>query len=186
MTAKAARTKAAKTAKTGKPAKTTKAKPRASPRKGKAKKTGMAATKSRPPLKPNKDGVVLLSGGNPQIPKGEGDGPVQAYIAAVPGWKRDVAKRLDTLIARNVPGVRKAVKWNSPFYGIQGQGWFASFHVFTNYVKLTFFRGTSLRPVPSGGTSAEGRWIDIHEGDLDEEQLATWIRQAAAIPGWLA
>ena len=98
--------------------------------------------------------VKLLSGGNPQIAKADGDAPVQAYIAAMPGWKRDIGKRLDALIVRNVPNVRKAVKWNSPFYGIEGQGWFLSFHVFTRYVKVTFFRGTSLRPVPPGGTGA--------------------------------
>jgi len=130
--------------------------------------------------------VKLLSGGNPQIAKGEGDAPVQAYIAAMPGWKRDVGKRLDALIVRNVPGVRKAVKWNSPFYGIEGLGWFVSFHVFTRYVKVTFFSGTSLRPVPPGGTQRSARWIDILEGDkLDESQMAKWIKQAAALPGWL-
>src|SRR6185503_12030584 len=128
-----------------------------------------ARTAKKPAAKP-----VLLSGDNPQVAKADGDAPVRAYIAAVPGWKRDVAKRLDALIVRSVPGVRKAVKWNSPFYGIEGQGWFASFHVFTNYVKLTFFRGTSLRPVPPGGKGKEGRWIDVHEDDLDEAQLATW------------
>jgi hypothetical protein len=130
--------------------------------------------------------VKLLSGGNPQIAKADGDAPVQAYIAAMPGWKRDVGKRLDALIVRNVPGVRKAVKWNSPFYGIEGLGWFMSFHVFTRYVKVTFFSGTSLRPVPPGGTQRSARWIDIHEGDkLDESQMAKWIKQAAALPGWL-
>jgi hypothetical protein len=129
--------------------------------------------------------VVLLSGGNPQIAKAEGDAPVQAYIAAMPGWKRDLGKRLDALIERNVPNVLKAVKWNSPFYGIEGQGWFLSFHVFTRYIKVTFFRGTSLRPVPSGGTSKDARWIDIHEDDLDEAQIATWVQQAAAVPGWV-
>jgi hypothetical protein len=128
--------------------------------------------------------VKLLSGGNPQIAKAEGDAPVQAYIAAVPGWKREVAQRLDTLIERTAPKVRKAVKWNSPFYGIEGKGWFASFHVFTNYVKVTFFKGTSLEPAPAGGTSKEARWIDIHEDDFDEKQLAKWIKQAAAMPGW--
>ncbi len=128
--------------------------------------------------------VTLLAGGNPQIAKADGDAPVQAYIASMPGWKRDVGRRLDALIEREVPSVRKAVKWNSPFYGIEGQGWFLGFHVFTHYVKVTFFRGTSLRPVPYGGKAEEARWIDIHEDDFDEEQLATWIRQAAAIPGW--
>jgi hypothetical protein len=127
---------------------------------------------------------VLLSGGNPQIAKAGGDSPVQAYIAAMPGWKRDVGRRLDALIVRTVPGVHKAVKWNSPFYGIEGQGWFVSFHTFTNYVKVTFFRGTLLRPVPAGGQAKEARWIDVHEHDLDEKLMATWIRQAAALPGW--
>ena len=129
----------------------------------------------------------LLTGGNPQVAKGDGGAPVRAYIAAMPGWTRDVGRRLDTLITRSVPHVRKAVKWNSPFYGIEGQGWFLAFHVFTRYVKLTFFRGASLRPVPPGGTpkSKDARWIDIHEGDtLDKAQLATWAKQAAALPGW--
>ncbi len=130
--------------------------------------------------------VKLLSGGNPQIAKADGDAPVQTYIAAMPGWKRDLGKRLDALIVRNVSNVRKTVKWNSPFYGIEGQGWFLSFHVFTRYVKLTFFRGTSLRPVPPGGTSKDARWIDIHEDDLDEAQITTWVKQAAALPGWLS
>ena len=129
----------------------------------------------------------LLSGGNPQIAKGEGDAPVQAYIAAMPGWKRDLGRRLDALIARTVPGVRKAVKWNSPFYGVEGQGWFLNFHVFTNYLKLAFFRGTSLRPVPPGGSKhKEVRYLDIREADqLDEARLTSWIRQAAALPGWV-
>jgi hypothetical protein len=126
----------------------------------------------------------LLAGGNPQIAKAEGDAPVQAYIAAMPGWKSDVGRRLDRLVVRTVPGVRKAVKWNSPFYGIEGEGWFLSFHTFTNYIKVTFFQGTSLRPVPPGGTAREARWIDIHKDDLDEARMATWIRQAAALPGW--
>lgn len=136
----------------------------------------------------NADGVVLLSGGNPQIAKGEGDAPVQAYIAAMPGWKSAFGRRLDTLIGELVPGVRKAVKWNSPLYGVEGQGWFLSTHVFTRFVKVTFFRGGSLDPVPPGGTpkSGEARWLDVHEGDYDEAQLADWIRQAAAIPGWMA
>ncbi len=132
--------------------------------------------------------VRLLSGGNPQIPKGEGDTPVQAYIAAMPGWKRDLGKRLDALIVGNVPDVRKAVRWNSPFYGVAGRGWFLSFHVFTRYVKVTFFQGMSLRPVPPGGTvkSKTARWIDIHEDDeLDEAQMAAWVKQAARLPGWV-
>jgi len=130
--------------------------------------------------------VVLLSGGNPQIAKAEGDAPVQAYIAAMPGWKREFGKRLDALITRSVPNVRKAVKWNSPFYGIEGQGWFLSFHTFTHYVKLGFFRGSSLRPPPPGASKVKGtRYLDIREGDrLDEAQLASWVKQAAALPGW--
>ena len=150
--------------------------------------------KKRPTSKPikvrkgEKVAVVLLSGGNPQIAKADGDAPVQAYIAAMPGWKRDLGKRLDALIVRTVPHVRKAVKWNSPFYGIEGQGWFLSFHVFTRYVKVTFFRGSSLRPVPPGASkSQEVRYLDIHEGDtLDEAQMAKWVKQAAALPGWNA
>ncbi len=126
----------------------------------------------------------LLAGGNPQIAKADGESPVQAYIAAMPGWKREVGQQLDDLITRTVPGVQKAVRWNSPMYGLPGQGWFASFHVFTHYVKLTFFKGTSLQPVPAGGTAKEARWIDIREGALDEAQLADWIQQAALIPGW--
>ena len=129
---------------------------------------------------------VLLAGGNPQIAKADGDSPVRAYISAIPGWKRDVGRRLDALIASTVPKACKAVRWNSPMYGIKDQGWFVSFHVFTNYVKVTFFRGTSLNPVPPGGTGKDARWIDIREGELEEaeEQLAKWIRQAAATPGW--
>jgi hypothetical protein len=132
--------------------------------------------------------AVLLAGGNPQIAKADGDAPVRAYIAAMPGWKRDLGKRLDALIVRSVPNVRKAVKWNSPLYGIEGQGWFLSFHVFTHYVKVTFFRGTSLRPVPPGASKQEDvRYFDIHEGDeLAEAQMATWVKQAAALPGWAA
>jgi hypothetical protein len=128
---------------------------------------------------------ALLAGGNPQIGRADGDAPVQAYIKAMPGWRRDVGRRLDALIVRNVPNVRKAVKWNSPFYGIEGQGWFVSFHTFTNYVKVTFFQGVSLRPVPPGGTGKDARWINVHEDDLDEPQLATWVKQAAAQPGWV-
>jgi hypothetical protein len=127
---------------------------------------------------------ALLSGGNPQIAKADGDAPVQAYIAAIPGWKRDVGRRLDALIARDVPNVRKAVRWNSPFYGIDGQGWFLGFHVFTHYIKVTFFKGTSLRPAPPGGKGVDARWIDVHEDDLDEAQMSRWVKQAAALPGW--
>ncbi len=130
---------------------------------------------------------TLLAGGNPQIAKAEGDAPVQAYIAAMPGWKRNVGRRLDALIARTVPGVRKAVKWNSPCYGVEGQGWFLSFHTFTHYVKVTFFRGASLSPLPPGASKVkEVRYLDIREDDeLNETQLAAWIRQAAARPGWI-
>ncbi len=129
---------------------------------------------------------VLLSGGNPQVAKADGDRPVQAYIAAMPDWKRDVGRRIDTLVVRMVPNVQKAVKWNSPFYGVEGRGWFLAVHVFARYVKVTFFKGTSLRPVPPGGKSQEARWIDIHEDDFDEAQLVAWVKQAAAIPGWSA
>jgi len=130
---------------------------------------------------------ALLAGGNPQIAKADGDAPVQAYLAAMPGWKRDVGRRLDALVVRTVPNVRKAVKWNSPFYGIEGQGWFLSFHVFTRYVKVTFFRGTSLRPVPPGESKqGDTRHLDIHQDDqLDEELVANWIRQASELPGWV-
>jgi hypothetical protein len=131
--------------------------------------------------------VVLLSGGNPQIAKADGDAPVRAYIAAMPGWKRDLGRRLDALIVRSVPHVRKAVKWNSPLYGVEGQGWFLGFHTFTHYVKVTFFRGSSLRPVPPGPSKQKDvRYFDIREGDgLDEAQMATWVKQAAALPGWV-
>ena len=126
----------------------------------------------------------LLAGGNPQIAKADGDAPVQEYICAIPGWKRDVAHKLDELISHAVPHVHKGVRWNSPMYGIEGQGWFVGFHVFANYVKVTFFKGTSLRPIPPGGAAKEARWIDIRECDLDDEQLVRWLKQAAAIPGW--
>jgi hypothetical protein len=131
---------------------------------------------------------ALLAGGNPQIAKADGAAPVRAYIAAMPGWKRDLGRRLDALIVRTVPRVRKAVKWNSPFYGIDGQGWFLSFHCFTKYVKVTFFRGQSLRPVPPGeSTHAEVRYLDIRQSEpLDEAQLSTWIKQASELPGWQA
>lgn len=127
----------------------------------------------------------LLAGGNPQVAKGYGDAPVQAYIAAMPGWKSEVGRRLDALIERSVPGVRKAVKWNSPLYGVEGQGWFLGIHCFTNYVKVAFFRGTSLRPVPPGESRSEGtRYLDIREDDqIDEARLADWVRQASELPG---
>lgn len=141
-------------------------------------------TNIRKPTKAAKP--VLLSGGNPQIAKADGDAPVQAYIAAMPGWKQDVGRRLDALIVRTVPGVRKAVKWNSPFYGIEGRGWFLSFHTFANYVKVTFFRGTSLHPVPPGESKhKEVRYRDLREGQFDEAQTAEWVRQAADLPGWI-
>lgn len=165
--------KAGKTARAGARAK--------SPPKARAK-AKPAAPKVRKDQK-----VALLSGGNPRIAKADGDAPVQAYIAGMPGWKRDLGKRLDALIVRNVPNVRKAVKWNSPLYGIEGQGWFLSLHVFTRYVKVTFFRGTSLRPVPPGASKHKDvRYFDIHEDDeLDEAQMANWVKQAAALPGFL-
>ena len=132
-----------------------------------------------PPSKPR-----LLAGGNPQVAKADGDAPVQAYLRAIPGWKRPLAERLDRLVCATVPDVCKAVRWNSPMYGIRGQGWFLSLHMFNAFVKVTFFKGTSLRPVPPGGTTAQARWINIAEGGLDEQQFVAWVRQAAALPGW--
>ncbi len=150
-----------------------KAKKKSKPRKA----TGKSPARKR--AKP-----VLLSGDNPQIAKGYGDAPVQAYIAAIPGWKRDVARRLDVLISRAIANVYKAVKWNSPFYGFEGKGWFVSYHCFTNYVKVTFFRGTSLRPVPPGESKhKEVRYLDVREGQLDEAQVVDWVKQASALPG---
>lgn len=127
----------------------------------------------------------LLSGGNPQIAKGYGDAPVQAYISAMPGWKSDVGSRLDALVERVVPGVAKAVKWNTPLYGMEGQGWFLGIHCFSRYVKLTFFRGTSLDPVPpEGSRTPETRYFHIHEDKgWDEALLETWVRQASRLPG---
>ena len=128
---------------------------------------------------------ALLSGGNPQIPKAYGDAPVRAYIAAMPGWKSDLGRRLDTIIARTVPAVNKAVKWNTPLYGIGDQGWFLGFHCFTKYVKVTFFRGRSLQPMPPGESkTADARHLDIREDDpLDEAQFADWVKQASQLPG---
>jgi hypothetical protein len=129
---------------------------------------------------------TLLAGGNPQIAKADGDAPVQAYIVAMPGWRRDIGRRLDTLITRTVPDVRKAVRWNSPFYGIEGRGWFLGFHCFTKYVKVSFFSGTSLRPLPPGESRQKDvRYLDIHEHDpIDEARLARWVKQASRLPGW--
>ena len=133
------------------------------------------------------DKPTLLAGGNPQIAKADGDVPVQAYISAMPGWKREVGSYLDTLIERSVPNVQKAVRWNSPFYGVEGQGWFLSYHCFSKYVKVTFFRGASLNPMPPGlSKHADVRYLDIYENDRrDEERLESWIQQAAALPGWI-
>jgi hypothetical protein len=153
----------------------------------------MAGKASKKPVKAAKKATAkqaaakpkLLSGGNPQIAKAYGDAPVQAYIAAMPGWKRDVGRRLDALIERAVPGVYKAVKWNSPLYGIEGEGWFLSFHCFARYVKVAFFRGAALRPLPPGGSKQKDvRYLDIHEDDrLDEAQFAAWVKQASKLPG---
>lgn len=127
----------------------------------------------------------LLSGGNPQIPKGDGDAPIQAYIAAMPGWKSALGKRIDELIVKAVPNVQKAVKWNSPLYGMGNQTWFLGIHCFTRYVKVSFFKGAALDPVPPGPSKQkEVRYLDIHENDaLDEAQFSDWVRQASRIPG---
>lgn len=149
-------------------------------------KPAKKAAKTRKALpKPKPGEVALLSGGNPQVAKGTGDAPVQAYIAAaMPGWKSDVGRRLDALIVRTVPRVHKAVKWNTPFYGIEDQGWFVAFHCFTKYIKVTFFRGTSLRPIPPGASKhPEVRYLDIYEDELDEAQFAAWVKQASRLPG---
>lgn len=141
------------------------------------------------PAKKNarKKAVKLLAGGNPQVSKGEGNAPVQAYIAAIPDWKKAVARRVDALITRAVPGVRKAVKWNSPFYGVAGGGWVISFHCFTKYIKVAFFNGASLKPPPPGASKQnEVRYLDIHETDkIDEARFISWARQAGKRPGWL-
>jgi hypothetical protein len=166
-------------------AKSAKAAKKATTKRAAAKVSRMRKTAAKAPSrKPDKP--KLLSGGNPQIAKGYGDAPVQAYIAAMPGWKSDVGRRLDTLIARTVPGLRKAVKWNSPFYGVEdeSQGWFLSYHCFTKYIKVTFFRGASLRPVPPGASKHKDvRYLDIHENQLDEAQFVAWVRQASELPG---
>jgi hypothetical protein len=172
---------------------TTKAKPKAkskprttskkvarTPRAAKSEKSSTKAAASSKPVK-------LLAGGNPQIAKAEGDAPVQAYIAAMPGWKREVTRRLDALIVRAAPKVKRAVKWNSPFYGMEGKGWFVSLHAFTNYVKVAFFRGSSLKPPPPGTSKhKEVRYLDVRENDdFDEAQFTKWVKQAAKIPGWI-
>lgn len=148
-----------------------------------AKKAAVPAKKrpaAAPAAKP-----VLLSGDNPQIAKADGDAPVQAYIAAIPDdWRRGLCARLDALVEANVPQVTKAVRWNSPFYGIAGQGWFLGYHVFAKFIKVSFFKGASLNPAPEGGSGEDARWINVHEGGLDEAQMVAWIRQAAALPGW--
>src|SRR5437763_1659944 len=187
MTERMAKPKAKGTSRASKPRKSA-TKSKSPPKAGAKAKPGVREAKPIKVREGETVAVVLLSGGKPRIAKADGDAPVQAYIAAMPGWKRDIGKRLDALIVCNVPNVRKAVKWNSPFYGIEGQGWFVGIHVFTRYVKVAFFRGASLRPVPPGASkSKDTRYIDIHEGDeLDEAQLANWVKQAAALPGFLA
>jgi len=148
----------------------------------------MAGKTSGKPKKETAEGTaaepVLLSGGNPQIAKGYGDAPIEAYIAAMPGWKSEIGRRIDAIIERAVPGVEKAVKWNSPFYGVERDVWFLSLHCFTKYVKVTFFRGASLDPAPSGRSKYEDvRYLDIHEGQFDEAQFESWVRQASRLPG---
>jgi hypothetical protein len=154
-----------------------------------AKKTPKKSTKlaKKPTARRVARKPKLLAGGNPQIAKGDGNAPVRAYIAATPGWKREVVRRLDALVVRSVPAVRKAIKWNSPFYGVEGRGWFLNVHCFTKYVKVAFFRGTSLEPVPPGASTHEDvRYFDIYEGDkVDEKLMASWIKQAAKLPGWV-
>jgi hypothetical protein len=159
--------------------------PSKTPRKA-TKVAKKAAAKPREAAPKSQSGeVVLLSGGNPQIAKGYGDAPVQAYIAAMPGWKSEVGRRLDALIVRTVPGVHKAVKWNSPFYGVEDQSWFLSFHCFTKYVKVTFLNGCSLRPLPPVESKHQNvRYFHIHEDDqIDDELVVDWIRQASELPG---
>jgi len=171
----------------GKPKKAATAAERGTAKAAKPPKTAAkfpAKSSSGKAAKPKPGKVALLSGGNPQIAKGYGDAPVQAYIAAMPGWKRDVGRRLDALILRAVPGVKKAVKWNSPFYGVEEGVWFLSFHVFAKYVKVAFFLGAELSPVPPGASKQKNvRYLDIHEGELDEAQFAEWVKQASELPG---
>lgn len=157
----------------------------------KARRPAKRSKVARPPARTRKRAAVssvpeVLAGGNPRIAKADGDAPVQAYIARMPGWKKGIGQRIDAVITRAVPNVRKAVKWNSPFYGIDGNGWFLSFHVFTHHVKVAFFKGSALRPPPPGGSkSPDTRYLDVRENDpLDERQLERWVEQASALPGW--
>jgi hypothetical protein len=162
--------------------------PKGTPAKPSPKKSSKKVARVNQSAKPSTQTKKpkLLAGGNPQIAKADGDAPVQAYLDALPGWKRDLGRRLDALIVRSAPGVHKAVKWNSPFYGIEGQGWFLSLHAFTKYVKVAFFRGSSLVPMPPGESKSEDtRYLDIREDDaFDDAQFAQWVKQAAALPGW--
>lgn len=142
------------------------------------------APKRKTAIQRTENGPVLLSGGNPQIAKADGDAPVQAYIAAMPGWKSEMGRRIDAVIQRTVPAVHKAIKWNSPFYGVADGGWFLAFHCFTSYIKVTFFRGTSLRPIPPvASKTSETRYLHIQESDFDEAQFAEWVQQASRLPG---
>jgi hypothetical protein len=145
-----------------------------------ARPTRKAAT--RKPAKAGK--AVLLSGGNPQIAKAEGDAPVQAWIAAAPGWKRGVGERIDGLVVKVLPGVRKAVKWNSPFYGADPDGWFLSLHCYDRFVRLAFFRGALMEPQPPGPSKVgDVRYLDIREDDATtDKQITAWIRQAIKLP----
>lgn len=145
---------------------------------------GKTAPKPRPALTPGADGVIRLAGGNPQIPKGEGDAPVQAFIAAMPGWQSAIGAQMDAIITRLVPGVAKSVKWNSPFYGIDPKSWFVSFHCMTEYIKVAFPDGTALTPIPPGSSKQKSvRYLDLREGRFDPDQFADWIVQASALPG---
>ncbi|HEV7691969.1 MAG TPA: DUF1801 domain-containing protein [Hyphomonadaceae bacterium] len=161
-----------------KPVKTVK---KAAPKKAAAKAKPKKAYK---PLKAKPGETVLLSGGNPQIAKGYGDAPVQAYIAAMPGWKSEMGRKLDRIIEKTVPGVRKAVKWNSPMYGKEDNYWFLGVHVFDKYIKVAFFKGAQLKPVPPDTSKQRDvRYYNIHEGKLDEAQFADWVKQASKLPG---
>jgi hypothetical protein len=181
--ARKTRTKPAAAAKMGAAKRTAaKAKPGKSTAKPAIRKPAKPAKRPMPMPKPGE--VVLLSGGNPQIAKGYGDAPVQAYIAAMPDWKKEIGRRLDAIIEEIVPGVKKAVKWNTPIYGVEEGSWFLGFHVFAKYIKVTFFRGTSLAPVPPGMSKhKEVRYYDIREGALDEAQFTDWVKQASRLPG---